>query len=38
MSELNADDYRDACRYLREAEEGLNTPSLFDVLDAERAA
>jgi DNA modification methylase len=38
MSELNAEYFRDACRYLREAEELRHVPSLFDLVDAERAA
>ncbi|WP_353265827.1 DNA methyltransferase [Gemmatimonas sp.] len=37
MSELNAEYFRDACRYLREAEELQNVPSLFDLVDAEAA-
>lgn len=38
MSELNAEYFRDACRYLREAEDLASTPSLFDLIDAEVAA
>jgi hypothetical protein len=37
MSELNAEYFRDACRYLREAEELRNVPSLFDLVDTEAA-
>lgn len=37
MSELNAEYFRDACRYLREAEEKVSTPTLFDLIDAEAA-
>lgn len=38
MSELNAEYFRDACRYLREAEDHVSTPTLFDVIDAEAVA
>jgi hypothetical protein len=38
MSELNAEYFRDACRYLREAEDLASTPSLFDLIDVEVAA
>jgi hypothetical protein len=31
--ELNSASFRDALHYLREAEAGRSTPSLFDLLD-----
>lgn len=37
-SELHEQYYRDACRYLREAERQASAPSLFDLLDDDREA
>jgi hypothetical protein len=37
-SELHEQYYRDACRYLREAEQQVSAPSLFDLLDGDREA
>ncbi|MCF8534399.1 MAG: DNA methylase N-4 [Reyranella sp.] len=37
-SELHADYFRDATRYLRAAEQKATTPQLFDLIDREEAA